>query len=387
MIGTISRLRQVPLPFRVPPILATGGELKSAFALAQDDYADLSASLGDLQQYETLVALEQSIEQAEQVREFSPRIIAHDLHPDYLATRYALDRAARECLASAAVQHHHAHIAACMADNGHPGDRPVLGVALDGTGCGSDGAIWGGEFLLADYTAYHRFAHLPYVPLPGGDLAVRQPWRMALAWLHASGIEWDADLPPVRYARSQAEHALSALRRQLITRLNTPPTSSMGRLFDAVSALLGLCPVIEYEAQAAVQLERIADPEEPAGYPFDLAKPLQAAPRPARLIHLTRMFRDLVADFRSGIPLHVLSARFHNTIARLTVAVCREMRAEFALNEVALSGGVWQNRTLFQKTLALLEYDGFDVLVHRRVPTTDAGLPLGQVMVAGSSWR
>ncbi|MBU0511648.1 MAG: Sua5/YciO/YrdC/YwlC family protein, partial [Chloroflexi bacterium] len=274
----------IKLPFDAPPLLATGPELKNTFCLTKDRYAFISHHIGDLENYETLQSFEAGIEHFERLFRIQPEAIACDMHPNYLATRYAIERSQAANRPIYHIQHHHAHIAACMADNGLIGERPVIGLAFDGTGYGDDGAIWGGEFLLSDYRGYRRFAHLAYTPLPGGDKAIREPWRMALSWLHTAGIEWEADLPPVAYAAADRPptadgrplHAqrstLDILRHQLSTGLNAPPTSSMGRLFDAVAALMGVRQTVNYEAQAAIELEAFADPDEEGTYSFEISR-------------------------------------------------------------------------------------------------------------------
>jgi hydrogenase maturation protein HypF len=362
-----------PFPIRLPwelmSILATGAELKNTFCLTRDHYAFLSHHIGDLENYETLRSFEEGVAHFERLFRIQPETIAYDLHPNYLATRYGLARAETEDLLAVGVQHHHAHIAACMAENGLEGDKPVIGLAFDGTGYGEDGAIWGGEILLADYAQYRRVYHLAYVPLPGGDKAIHEPWRMALAWLEHAGLEWAEDLPPV----GQDSRELSVVRHQLQSGLNAPPTSSMGRLFDAVSALAGVRQQVNYEAQAAIELEALADPDEVGVYPFEISdEVIDAAP----------LIRAVVTDLRSGLPVSKIAARFHNGLAGMVLQACRNLRAHSGVTEVVLSGGVWQNMTLLTRAEALLEQAGFAVYLHRQVPANDGGLALGQAMIA-----
>ena len=364
----------VRLPWAGPPVLAVGAELKNTFCLARDDYAFLSHHIGDMENYETLLAFEEGIVHMERLFRVLPQAIAYDLHPDYMATRYALARATREGVPAVGVQHHHAHIAAGMAEHGLPRETTVIGVAFDGTGYGDDGAIWGGEFLVAGYGGYQRAAHLRYVPLPGGDRAVREPWRVSLAWLATCGLPWDDDLPPVAHARALGgPDRLSALRGQMAGGLNSPPTSSMGRLFDAAAALAGVRQSVTYEAQAAIEFEALVDPDEHTAYPFDYANG-QIDPSP--------LWAALLADRRAGLPPARLAARFHNGVAHLTRDVCRHLSDRHGLTEVVLSGGVWQNVVLLRRALALLRADGFTVYSHRRVPSNDGGLALGQVAVS-----
>ncbi len=372
----------IPLPWETIPLLATGAELKNTFCLTRGRYAFLSHHIGDMQNYETLRSFEEGVLHYERLFRIQPQAIACDLHPDYLASRYAGERAARENLPLIAVQHHHAHIAACLADNGWKGEGPVIGVAYDGAGLGEDGAIWGGEFLLADYHSYQRVAHLSYVPQPGGDLAVREPWRMALAWLRAAGLPWEDDLPPVAYARQLSSRKempiLEVVCRQIEQGVNTVLTSSMGRLFDAVAALCGVRQWVNYEAQAAVELEALAEGRETAYYSFDIE---------GDVISARTLWQQLVADLRAGESPAVMAARFHGGVAQMTVEVCRRLRQATGSHEVALSGGVWQNMLLLALTVGLLQGEGFRVYLHRQVPANDGGLALGQAAVAWTRLR
>ncbi|HLE13133.1 MAG TPA: carbamoyltransferase HypF [Anaerolineales bacterium] len=380
----------VHLSWKSPPLVAVGAELKNTFCLTRDRYAFLSHHIGDLENYETLQSFEDGIAHFERLFRIRPEALGYDLHPDYLSTRYAIERSEREKIPSFPTQHHHAHIAACMAENSHPGDRPVLGVSLDGTGFGADGAIWGGEFLIADYQGYQRFAHLSYVPLPGGDRAVREPWRMALTWLAFAGIPWDEDLPPVRFAQTKGHRLadqeidpLQALSHQLQTGLNAPLTSSFGRLFDAVASLIGVRFEVNYEAQAAIELEALADPPEPGEYHFVILSPDSAHPH--HRIDPTPALHEVVADFRIGTSPAKISARFHRGVAQAVVGILMAMRNTSGLNQVALSGGVWQNQLLLNSTLAYLSDQDFEVILHTQVPCNDGGISLGQAAIA--SWR
>ncbi|MCK5317792.1 MAG: carbamoyltransferase HypF, partial [Anaerolineales bacterium] len=292
------------LAWEGPSILATGPELKNAFCLTKGTYAFLSHHIGDMENYETLQSFEDGIVHFERLFRVSPQAIAYDLHPDYLATRYAIERAERDDLPAIRIQHHHAHIAACMAEHDLPADQSVIGVAFDGTGYGEDGAIWGGEVLISTYRQYERFAHLDYMRMPGGDAAVRKPWRLALAWLHKAGLPWSDDLPPVKAASKEEKRVVA---RQLETGMNSPQTSSMGRLFDAVSALIGLRQEVSYEAQAAIELESQADQDETGAYQFGLCEGLL---NPAPVI------RSIVSDLSDGVSAQVIAARFHNGVAQ-----------------------------------------------------------------------
>ena len=365
----------VHLPFDALPLLATGAELKNTFCVTRDRYAFLSHHIGDLENYETLQSFQAGIAHMEKLFRITPTAIAYDLHPNYLATRYALERAEREKIPTIGVQHHHAHIAACMAEHSLSGEHPVIGVAFDGTGYGDDGAIWGGEILIADYKNYRRAFHLDYIPMPGGDKAVREPWRLALAWLHKAGIEWTDEFASVRESNEQARRII---RQQIERGINAPLTSSMGRLFDAVAALAGVRQTVNYEAQAAVEFEILNSKfkiQEDTNYEFRILNSL-VDPMP--------MIQSVVADVRACVPVAEISVRFHNSVAEMVRHVCVLLREREGLNDVALSGGVWQNMTLLARTLSLLQNDGFTIYIHRQVPTNDGGLALGQATIAAN---
>ncbi len=365
----------VHLPFTVRNILAVGGELKNTFCLAREQHAFLSHHIGDMENLETLQSFEMGIQHFETLFRVQPEILAYDEHPNYMATRYALARAENESLAAVGVQHHHAHIASCMAENGFSGEEAVIGVAFDGTGYGSDGAIWGGEFLICDYAMYQRAAHLDYIALPGGDAGTRKPARVAVAYLLKAGIPLDNDLAPLS---TLTEIEQGVLVRQINTNFNSPPTSSMGRLFDAVSSITGVRQEVNYEGQAAIELEAIADPDENYGYQFDV----RLEDGPPYLIDSAPLIRSVVNDIRSGYHPGVISARFHNGVANLIYEVCLSLRKEHGINNVALSGGVFQNVTLLACTLKYLEAADFCVYTHHLIPPNDGGLALGQAVVA-----
>jgi hydrogenase maturation protein HypF len=363
----------VRLPFDAPPLLATGAELKNTFCITRDRYAFLSHHVGDLENYETLRSFEDGVSHLTQLFRLQPEALAYDLHPDYFATRYALARAEREGLPAIGVQHHHAHIAACMAENGLSGVHSVIGVAFDGTGYGTDGAIWGGEILIANYGGYRRAFHLDYIPMPGGDKAVREPWRLALVWLARAGIEWTDEFSSVLQARDQA---WQVIRRQARGGPNAPPTSSMGRLFDAVAAIAGIRQSVNYEAQAAIEFEMLVDPDEMQAYEFGIR---------ADIVDPVPVIRAVVADLRNGVSTTAISARFHNGVATMVQRACALARERYCVNQVALSGGVWQNVTLLKRTVELLQNDGLTVHIHHLVPANDGGLALGQAAVA--AWK
>ena len=363
----------VHLPWKTFPLLAVGGELKNTFCLTRENYAFLSHHIGDLENYETLQAFHQGVAHIEQLFRIHPEVLAYDLHPDYMATRYARQRAQEEDLPSIGVQHHHAHIAACMAEYAMPSGEPVIGVAFDGTGYGTDGAIWGGEFLVCDYTRFERAYHLAYIPLPGGDKAVRQPARIALAWLDALGIDWHTDLASAAFFNEQ-ERAI--LLQQIRSKVNAPLTSSMGRLFDAVAALAGVRQEVNYEAQAAIELEALVDPACQDYYPFEID---------AQTIHPGPIIRAVLQDVQANRPASTLAAKFHNTIAHMVLETCIHLRQREGISRVVLSGGVWQNMVLLESTRSLLGKAGFEVFTHVKVPANDGGLALGQAIIAFDS--
>jgi hydrogenase maturation protein HypF len=352
-----------PVPLPVPatrPLLACGAELKNTFCLAKDRHAFLSHHIGDLENYETLRSFMSGIEHLRRLFEIDPEIVVHDLHPEYLATKFALDLG----LETVGVQHHHAHIAACLADNGETG--PVIGVAFDGTGFGTDGTIWGGEFLLADLTGFRRMAHLAPVPMPGGVTAIRQPWRMAVAYLDAAG-----ESPEDVLARHDCANVLA------LSRSGTQPvTSSAGRLLDAISAILGIRDVIRYEGQAAIELEQHADPAERGGYPVEQREDT---------LHGVDLVRAAVADLRAGTDPKAIAARVHNGLADAVVACCARVRDTTGVEAVALSGGVFQNLLLLDRIVDRLRDNGFRVITHSRVPTNDGGISFGQAAVAAAT--
>ncbi|WP_410663601.1 carbamoyltransferase HypF [Amycolatopsis sp. lyj-84] len=367
----------VPVPIRLPrrarrPVLACGAGLKNTFCLAQDGRAFVSHHIGDLENFETLRSFTDGIVHFGRLFDIDPEVVAHDLHPEYLSTKYALDLAEETGVDLTGVQHHHAHIASCLADNGETG--PVLGVAFDGTGFGTDGTIWGGEFLLADLVGFERLAHLAPVPLPGGAAAIRQPWRMAAVYLE----EAFAGAPPLSAVRTRNESAWSGVLGLARSGVAAPLTSSAGRLFDAVAALLGVRDTVRYEGQAAIELEQLADPVERGAYPVGLSGtgPLVVAG--------TDLVRAVAEDLARGRSPAVVAARFHNGVAEGIARCCAVLRERTGVGTVALSGGVFQNLLLLDRSVDLLTDDGFRVLTHTKVPANDGGISLGQAAVAAA---
>jgi hydrogenase maturation protein HypF len=364
----------IALPVSVPPTMAVGADLKNTMAVADGRYAWLSQHIGDMDDLATLSAFDAAQRHLRELTAVEPELLVADVHPLYRSTAWAHRNAAGRPVRT--VQHHHAHIAAVMAEHGLDGSQPVLGFAFDGTGYGSDAAVWGGEVLLANYKGYQRLAQLKYVPLAGGDISVLRPYRMALAHLRAAGIPWEPALLPVAACPADEQRVL---RHQLETGLGCVPTSSMGRLFDAVSSLAGVRHIADYEAQAAIELEGLSRGVDCGAsvYVFDVDRSGQTA-----LIDPTPMVRAVVHDQREGVPAAMIGARFHCAVADLIVDLAREERD--ASQTIALSGGVFQNALLLQLASKRLQANGFDVITHRFVPPNDGGIALGQLLVGNS---
>jgi hydrogenase maturation protein HypF len=343
--------------------------------LGRQHHAFLSHHLGDLDDYAAYRAFEKDSALYQQLFAIQPQVIAHDLHPDYASTRYAMERARVEQTRRLAVQHHHAHMASCMAENGLV--EPVIGVTFDGTGFGTDEAIWGGEFLIGDYQHFRRAAHLRYVGMPGGDQAIREPWRMAVAHLV------DAQVRNPILERRLPPGALRTIQTMLERHFQTPPTSSAGRLFDAVAALAGVRDRVNYEGQAAMELEWLATGIEPDGaYPFEIEEPKQ---RESPLVVDTRpLLRAVSADVAAQIDQPLIARRFHSTMVEIIAAVCCRLRKATGLAAVVLSGGVFLNALLTCEVSARLDSEGFVVFRHRLVPPNDGGLSLGQLAIAAA---
>jgi hydrogenase maturation protein HypF len=364
----------VALPVAVPPTLAVGADLKNTLAVAERKYAWLSQHIGDMDDVATLSSFTAAERHLEDLTGVAPEVVVADAHPGYRSTAWAERNAGSRQLRS--VQHHHAHIAAVMAEHGLDGSQRVLGFAFDGTGYGPDHAIWGGEVLLADYKGYQRLAHLKYVPLPGGDISVLRPYRMALAHLWAADLPWDEDLAPVTACPPDERRALAS---QLERGIGCVPTSSMGRLFDAVSALVGVRQVVAYEAQAAMELEGLSRAVDVTEAPYSFSvEPEQAS----AVIDPAPVLAAITTDLRAGVSPAVIGARFHVAVAELIVELA-EMQ-DPAPQPVALSGGVFQNTLLLRLTVEHLRAKGFEAITHRHVPPNDGGLALGQLLVGNA---
>jgi len=390
----------IRLSFETKQVLGCGAEEKNTFCLTKDNYAFISQHIGDMENMETLEHFDSTISLYKRLFHLEPEIIAHDLHPDYLATKYARELG-ESGMKIVPVQHHHAHIASCMADNGLEG--LVIGVAFDGTGMGADGSIWGGEFLVADYRNFRRAGHLEYLPLPGGAAAIKRPYRTAIGYILTLLGEnalnaFIATLNEVKGKQSQlasigqvSEVEIEVIKRQIERRINSPLSSSMGRLFDAISALLGIRGEIEYEGQAAVELEmaayssviarRVSDEaiyDTQESYPYHIVEE-----EGIRIVQLRDLLSAVIEDLHQGISKGMISVKFHNTIAQMINEMCRLIANETPMvSGVALSGGVFQNRLLLRKTVSLLESSGFRVFTHKQVPCNDGGISLGQAVIA-----
>lgn len=364
------------LPFKSRQILACGAEEKNTFCLTKDEYAFLSQHIGDMDNEETMAHFENTIDLYQRLFRVQPEIIAYDLHPEYLSTKYALKYAAEKGLKAVGVPHHHAHIVSCLVENEFR--EPVIGVAFDGVGYGTDGSLWGGEFLIADWGSFERVAHLEYAPMPGGAAAIRRPYRMALGYIY-SLLGAETPLAGLPIMSQMPADEVNIVKAQMERRLNSPLTSGAGRLFDAVSALAGIRGQIDYEAQAAIEMEMLA-PDDVTGfkpYPFTIAEDEEPI-----IIKLKELISAVVNDVQNGVKPDVISARFHRTMAEIILATCRLISRKSNLKTVALSGGVFQNRLLFNLAINALENEGFQVLSHRMVPCNDGGISLGQAVVA-----
>ncbi len=397
--GVTRQLRRsrgfVPVPVFLkddqPSVLAVGGEMKNTICLTKGSHAFLSQHIGDLENVESYGFFHEAVEHLERILEIRPEVIAYDLHPDYFSTKWALQQTGEKLVG---VQHHHAHIASCMAENRLEGR--VIGLAMDGTGYGADGNIWGGEALIAGYAGFERAVHFEYVPLPGGAAAVREPWRMAVSYLaHHFGREFiqqellKLDIP---FTRQLSRPKVDLLLRMMEQGVNSPLTSSCGRLFDAVAALAGIRQAVNYEAQAAIELEMaMASPETTASPEEGGAYPMQLVPEGDHWDHWiigTRpMFEALLADLSRNVPAATISRRFHNGLVEGLVELATCLRKKTALNRVCLSGGTFQNVYLSERLEARLSERGFEVFTQKEVPSGDGGLSLGQALVAAAKLR
>jgi len=365
----------IALPFRTREILACGPELKSTACLTKGEHAFITQHIGDMGSEDTLVHFKETIKHFEHLFRITPEVIACDMHPEYVATKYAKQLASEKNLPCVLVQHHHAHIVSGMIDNELEGK--VIGVAFDGTGYGTDGAIWGGEFLLADWTSFERVGQLKYVPMPGGEAAIRRPYRMALAYLYSLfGDDFSlSGLPLEQVDRIEQQ----VIAQQISQGINSPLTSSAGRLFDTIAALIGVREQIDYDGQAAMELETAAarDDQDSQSYPFSIEQ--EAGPRITRM---QETILSVIRDLRAGIPAATISLRFHRTVATMITKMCTLIAQDRDVDRVVLSGGVMQNRLLMRLTTDALTKQGLTVFSHHRIPCNDGGISLGQAVIA-----
>jgi len=378
--GQVQQLRRsrgfVPVPVALEkesrPILAVGGELKNTICVVRSSEAFLSQHIGDLENLESYKFFGEAVEHLQRILEVQPKIVAYDLHPDYFSTKWALGL---QDVQLVGVQHHHAHIASCMAEN-HLGGK-VIGIALDGTGYGTDGAIWGGEVLLADYSAFERAAHLEYVPLPGGGAAIREPWRMAVSYLVQ---HYGKELNGLNLSFVQAldPRRLQIVLQMIDREIHSPRASSCGRLFDAVAALVGVRSSVNYEAQAAIEFEMAGHESTDEGsYPLDLLPDGSGWQ-----IGTRSLFGALLRDLSAKSEVRDISRRFHRGLATLFAELAEKIRETSKLNRVCLSGGCFQNSLLFGMLLGALRERSFEVYFHTEVPAGDGGISLGQALIA-----
>jgi len=366
----------VPTPIflekKIPPILACGAELKNTVCLTKGDRAFLSQHIGDLENLAAYGFFRSTIGHMERILDIHPEIIAYDLHPDYLSTRYALEQEAGQKFG---VQHHHAHIVSCMAENGISGR--AIGLSFDGTGYGTDGTVWGGEILIAEAEGFTRAASLSPVPMPGGAAAIREPWRMAISYLYEAfgdGLS-TLDLP---FLKEIDEKRAATILGMISEKINAPYTSSLGRFFDGIAAILGIRNRVSFEGQAAVELEMAAEERTDAYYGYEWKKE-----GIYRVLHQP-IVRGVVRDMEKGLSISGISAKFHFTLIKMFAELCEMIREDSGLNRTVLSGGVFQNGLLLAGLQDALRDREFDVFTHSRVPTNDGGICLGQAMIAAA---
>ena len=372
----------ISLDCKLDEVLALGGELKNTISFSKENYVFPSQYLGDLKSMETLDFLKESINNLKRIFRINPKVIACDLHPDYLSTKLAEEMSAKRGIKIKKVQHHHAHIVSCMAENNI--SDTVIGVAYDGTGYGDDGNIWGGEFLICDLERYTRVGHLKNISLPGGDKAINEPWRMAYSYLYSIfgkktgklGIDF------IKRQKRKNDKKLPIIEKMIDQDINSPLTSSCGRLFDAVSSLIGIKDEISYEGQAAMEMEYLCTPGIQESYGFKIEKDVKKY-----IIDVKNIFFEIISDLEKGTSKGVIASKFHNTVAEFTLNLCMKIREDMNINKIALSGGVFQNKYLTEKAIFLLKDKGFKIFSQRKVPPNDGGISLGQAVIAGSIVR
>ena len=375
----------VPEPVKIEglrvsvPILACGGHTKNTFAIASEDEIILSHHIGDMENMETYISFTRSIEHFKKLLKCEPGVIAHDLHPEYLSTKYARELIASDPqLIPVPIQHHHAHIASVMVENGL-GNEKIIGVAFDGTGFGSERNLWGGEFLVADYCGFERVAHLEYIPLPGGEGAIKEPWRVGAALLHAAFGDSFLDLE-IEFVRGLNRKAWNILEKMMDRGINTPLSSSMGRFFDGVSSLLCIRERVNYEGQAAIELETALSKgksRKNQAYKYRIEKREKAY-----VIATEEIVKGIVEDLKKALPVGDIALKFHCTVTALVVDTVKRIREDTGLEKAALSGGVFQNMFLLREIYGKLREEGFSVLLHKNIPANDGGISAGQAIIA-----
>ena len=365
--------RPVDLNFNIEGIIALGAEQKNSFCIGKGNQAIMSQYIGDLKNPATYKFFTETIERFSDIFRFKPEIVACDLHPQYLSTHHAQLFENEYKIPLVSIQHHHAHIVSCMAEHGL--DEEVIGICLDGTGFGPDENIWGSEFMIADLKSFSRFTHFDYIPMPGGEKAIKEPWRMAYSYIfNYFGDNFDYKSVPL--FNSINSQKLSLIKEMIVKKMNSPLTSGAGRLFDAVSAILGLCPVETFDSEAPMRLESAIDCETNEFYPF--------------LANKTVIFADTLKAILADIPrqeISVIAAKFHNTVAQVILEVSNQIRKDTCLKKVVLSGGVFQNKYLLEKSSFLLNSNGFKVFTNHLVPANDGGISLGQIIIASKNRR
>lgn len=360
----------------MPEILACGGQLKNTFCLTKGHYAIMSQHIGDTANKEAIDFYKETLKNLKNTFNAEPSIVAHDMHPNYWTTRFAKEYHSQLAISNSrliAVQHHHAHIVSCMAE--HNLKEDVIGIAFDGTGYGADGNIWGGEILIADRKGFTRFAHLDYVPMPGSDAAIKEPWRMAVSYLINTYGDNAPDVLPFFFDRFKTTD-IGAIIMMMKKKINSPLTSSCGRLFDAVSSLIGIKDIITFEGEAAIKLEMLADNKCSEMYEFKISDKVHAA------IDTRQIIKGIVEDIKLDVPTSIISARFHNTIAEITLSVAEKIRNMQGLEKVVFSGGVFQNSFLVKKIKEKFASADFKIFFNEKIPANDGGISLGQAVVA-----
>lgn len=359
----------VPQPIFVKsassPVLAVGGELKNTICLLKEDKAIVSQHIGDLENIEAYNFFKMTIEHLQRIFDVKPKLIVHDMHPQYFSTQWAKEQSDIQTIA---VQHHHAHLAACMAENQLT--ESVIGIIMDGTGYGTDGTIWGGEILIGDYNNFERFAHFEPMPLPGGDAAIKSPWRTAVSYLHKT---FNGSIPNLPFIDN---HNIAPIVEMIDKNINSPFTSSCGRLFDAVAAMSGGRQTIRYEAQAAIELMQAFETTNVRPFSFIIEQK-----NDHREILLQSIVRSVVRSIQNNESFSKISSRFHTTLIQIYLEVAKEARNETGINQIVLSGGVFQNMVLFEQTILALEKANFKIYTHSQIPTNDGGISLGQAMI------